>query len=185
MYRKLCDIYYIIRHFYLYVLKIDIWMQVVALILFTVLLVISIAKKTELKKALGLIILPVYIWILFSSLVFSRDVTEMFQYNFTPLWTVFAIVGGETKYMREVFLNCIMLIPIGTFYPLLTKKGLKGTILFGCLLSICIEFFQLIFKKGLCETDDVIYNCIGVLIGFAIYRIICIVSKNGRKKDVK
>lgn len=39
----------------------------------------------------------------------------------------------------------------------------------GCCLSIIIEGLQLITSRGLCETDDVIHNTLGAMIGYALF----------------
>ena len=47
----------------------------------------------------------------------------------------------------------------------------KRVLFLGGGLSVFIELLQLIFKKGFCETDDVIHNVLGCLIGYYIYRL--------------
>lgn len=39
-------------------------------------------------------------------------------------------------------------------------------LVFGAGISVMIELLQLIFKRGLCETDDVIHNVVGCMIGY-------------------
>ena len=41
----------------------------------------------------------------------------------------------------------------------------------GAGISVVIELLQLIFKRGLCEVDDVIHNVLGTLIGYGIITI--------------
>ncbi len=38
----------------------------------------------------------------------------------------------------------------------------------GVTLSATIELLQLLFRKGLCETDDIIHNVAGCMIGYGV-----------------
>ena len=49
----------------------------------------------------------------------------------------------------------------------------------GAGISVMIELLQLIFKRGLCEVDDVIHNVLGTLIGYGIAKIILMVKVRG------
>lgn len=60
-------------------------------------------------------------------------------------------------------------MPIGFFLALLGMK-FKGIIFYTITLSLLIETAQYIFNRGLCETDDVIHNAIGGLIGLCLFR---------------
>ena len=39
----------------------------------------------------------------------------------------------------------------------------------GVGVSVTIELLQLVLRRGTCETDDVISNSIGMLIGFVVF----------------
>ena len=78
---------------------------------------------------------------------------------------------GEHSYFLECFatniLNVLLFVPIG----FLAGCGLRGMtfkkiLLLGCGFSVFIELLQFIFKKGFCETDDVIHNVLGCMIGY-------------------
>ena len=60
-------------------------------------------------------------------------------------------------------LNCIMFMPIGYMLPRL--KSYKATVLFGFILSCCIEVLQLIMRRGTFEIGDIIGNSLGTVIG--------------------
>lgn len=66
-----------------------------------------------------------------------------------------------------------------TQIPQIARKWWKGwtVVLFaGILLSVGIEALQLYLKRGLCETDDIIHNTLGCLIGYGVIlsaKIIC------------
>ena len=61
----------------------------------------------------------------------------------------------------DIFLNILMFIPFGF---LLGGKGWKA-VLFGSLLSACIELIQYIAVLGYCEANDVLNNTIGCGLG--------------------
>ena len=65
----------------------------------------------------------------------------------------------------EVRANILLFIPIGFLLPLVVKKM---PLLWGIGFSLLIEIIQFITRRGTCETDDVISNTIGLLIGYAI-----------------
>lgn len=46
-------------------------------------------------------------------------------------------------------------------------KGFLKVLLTGFLLSILIELLQLASGRGLCETNDVVHNTIGCMLGYA------------------
>lgn len=70
----------------------------------------------------------------------------------------------------EILNNIWLFIPYGVGIALVLKR--KKWILFTALLPIVIEISQAVFKIGLCETDDVISNTLGILIGlFVAYYI--------------
>lgn len=54
-------------------------------------------------------------------------------------------------------------------------------LLIGCGVSFSIEMFQLLFKRGFAELDDMMHNTIGCMIGYGIYTMI----KNGYERISK
>ena len=91
-----------------------------------------------------------------------------------PFWSYWDY--GEHSYFMEMFgeniLNVLLFVPIGILAGCgLQRMTWKKVLFFGGGLSVCIEVLQFIFKKGFCETDDVIHNVLGCLIGYYIYRM--------------
>jgi glycopeptide antibiotics resistance protein len=127
-----------------------------------------------------LLLLVCVLLILGTSVVFRNSVAES-HISLIPLSSYFDY--GKNTYLMEKsainILNVVMFIPVG----LLLGFGLKyisyKKILFaGIGLSVAIELLQFILKRGLCETDDVIHNTVGCIIGFAIYKTIIRLIKN-------
>ena len=67
----------------------------------------------------------------------------------------------------EVLLNVALFVPIGFLLGGMMQKGAVKISLIGCVLSSLIELLQLATGRGLCETNDVIHNTVGCILGFA------------------
>ena len=85
-------------------------------------------------------------------------------YKYRDIWNHVDV----TRNVMEILLNIIMFIPIGLLIGGSMPKQRGKVLLIGCVLSIVIETLQLITGRGLCETDDVIHNTIGCLIGYSL-----------------
>ena len=69
-------------------------------------------------------------------------------------------------FRRQILNNIFLFIPLGTILSRLRPKWNTALIL--VLVSVGIELLQLITARGLLETDDVISNSIGGLIGLTV-----------------
>ena len=129
------------------------------------------------------IILLFYLIIIFFDTVLLRPVRETYTYEFTPFWSYSAIekrpYGGL---FYAVVLNILFFVPIGAMVFLLKKRfKLWECIIPGILFSCTIEISQLFLKRGLCETDDVINNTLGYIIGYCLCALIWYFKTDGRK----
>ncbi len=83
----------------------------------------------------------------------------------------------EAKIQKEIYrtmiMNIFLFVPLGICMPYSLKssslKRVSTTILFALIISIAIEFYQFVFSCGRCETDDVICNTLGAVIGSISY----------------
>lgn len=135
-------------------------------------------------KKLPISILVPYLFLILSTTVFARQSRETVTFDATPL--KFLLTDDEwTRYdfLRQMWANAIMFIPIGFLMPqAFSRKKKVGifiklfsvclTIVASLLLSIGIEYLQLRLKRGYSEADDIISNMIGVLTGIVIYVIV-------------
>ena len=64
--------------------------------------------------------------------------------------------------------NFVLFLPLGFFGRALFQNTGK-TVLFGFLLSLCIEVLQVIFKLGYGEVNDLIQNTLGTVTGACLY----------------
>ena len=122
----------------------------------------------------SVLLLAEWVFLVLCAIVLFRETGAERGYNLMPFWSYWDY--GENSYFMEMFgeniLNVLLFVPIG----FLVGCGLRGmtfkrALFLGGGLSVFIELLQLIFKKGFCETDDVIHNVLGCLIGYYIYRL--------------
>lgn len=116
-----------------------------------------------------------------------------------PLWSLDLIRAGSVEVLYEKIYNVLFFIPYGILLAsyLLPAKGKKpsplpfhkGTVsrmlmavVIGFLTSASIEFLQLITRTGACETDDVICNTVGCVVGVILAVGFMRLLKGGSKK---
>lgn len=107
-----------------------------------------------------------YLVLLFNRVWFSRFGKGIEGISLMP----FSTLDGNLHFMRFV-LNVIMFVPFGMFWPLLfvkTNIKIRQTAAAGLIMSLIIEAVQGIFGLGHVQTDDVIANVCGALIGYAL-----------------
>ncbi|MEE1080328.1 MAG: VanZ family protein [Bacteroidales bacterium] len=84
-------------------------------------------------------------------------------YNYVDIWN-----GVDFKRtLMEVLLNVALFVPIGFLLGGMMPKGFLKVLLTGFLLSSLIELLQLASGRGVCETNDVIHNTVGCMLGYA------------------
>lgn len=88
---------------------------------------------------------------------------------------------------RNIILNICMFIPFGFMLPIANKKFRKAwkTYLAGFVFTLLIEVLQIILKRGIFETDDLMNNLLGTIIGYGFFSIAsAIANKKFSKKIV-
>ena len=123
------------------------------------------------------LLLAEWICLVLCAIVIFRGADSERGYNLIPFWSYWDY--GEHSYFMEMFgeniLNVLLFVPIG----FLAGCGLRGVtwkkvLLLGGGFSVFVELLQFVFKKGFCETDDVIHNVLGCIIGYGLWRVCCI-----------
>lgn len=70
-------------------------------------------------------------------------------------------------------MNVVIFIPVGLLLGLGFPKWSWWKILrMGLLFSITIEALQFFTKRGFSETDDIIHNGLGCLLGYSLYLLL-------------
>lgn len=69
--------------------------------------------------------------------------------------------------------NIVLFIPVGFLFPVVVnRKKWYFVLTCGVLFSLMIECIQLVSKRGCFDLDDILFNVIGVMIGYGCLRVI-------------
>lgn len=128
-----------------------------------------------------------YIIIIYYVTLFSRVSKDVIRYDFHIFWSYKAIFDGREDLILEHILNVLLFIPLGSLlWCLLKRKRWWKALEVGCLLSLSIEFTQLVLKRGLSELDDVFHNSLGAIIGFWIAAgVVALAKKLNCRPDLR
>lgn len=136
-------------------------------------------KAQTFKIVLFFTLIFEYLLLLLCSTVILRSVNEEINYRLTPFWSYAAVLHGREDLIIENFLNVMVFIPLGLMLSTFdTFKRWKIVFWCGFCLSVTIELSQLIFKKGLCELDDMFHNTLGAMIGYWLVLLLLKLQKN-------
>lgn len=122
----------------------------------------------------AVLLLAEWAFVLMASVMIFREARPERAGSLVPLWSYFHI--GEDSYPKEMavinLLNVAMFVPVGFLLGCgFRKMTWRRAMLISLCLSVAIELLQLLFARGLCETDDVIHNVVGALIGYWLLAI--------------
>lgn len=127
-------------------------------------------------------------YFLFFAEMFGRThITGDYQYNLElfreikRFWTYRESLGFKAVFLN-LFGNVVGFIPFGLLLPILFPK-VKNIVLVMIstfMLSLCFEVFQLVFKVGCFDVDDLLLNTIGGFVGYIIFRILTVRRAHGR-----
>ena len=118
--------------------------------------------------------LLIYVFSLLRLTVFGR-VPGFYTLQLEPFWSYRRLTLGDVEIGREILANIIAFIPIGFLIGSLfsdKRDSFCFAIILGALFSLTIELLQFILMRGTPETDDIINNSLGSIMGWAIFRII-------------
>lgn len=107
--------------------------------------------------------------------VIGRAPNENANVMLTPFWSIGAMRDGLVETYYEKIYNVLFFIPLGALFGLFfRRKVMARHLLAGAIVSISIELLQLLTRTGTCETDDVICNTLGCIMGaLMVYAIRC------------
>ena len=115
------------------------------------------------RKHIVLLILMAYIAIFFSSAVLFRESSDKCTIRLDLFEGIFE--PGPEGY-RDLIQNIVGFIPMGMLAgQLFEKHRLAKALLVGLLVSLTIEFSQLIWHKGVFDVNDLFNNVLGAVIG--------------------
>jgi glycopeptide antibiotics resistance protein len=130
-------------------------------------------------KLINMIALSVSVIIILCATIFFRHFGER-AINLMPFKYFIENNFGDEE-CRITLFNIILFIPLGLFIPFLLSDKIKNkfwtTVFIAFVFSLAIECLQYIFALGVAETDDLICNVFGAMIGTIPYFIIKLINK--------
>ena len=109
---------------------------------------------------------------IFVMTLFRRFGGVDFDFRAKPFESYYiAFAEGGIEVLLQIIINIAMFIPIGFLLPFCFKlyEKYRYVLITAAISSVSTELLQLIFRIGLFETDDVINNVFGAMIGLGIY----------------
>ena len=93
----------------------------------------------------------------------TREPSGSQDFCLIPFASVYRYFHGQSEKLRESFMNLVLFYPLGLLLGSVAER--KRIFGIGFFLSFGIEMAQFIWKLGYAETDDVLHNTLGVVIG--------------------
>lgn len=114
--------------------------------------------------------------------------------SLTPFYTIRLFVnvlldgygdGARSSAVINLLGNIVMFLPLGCLPPLLWKSFQKWwkMLLWGGLMIVGVELVQLFALVGNCDIDDLLLNLVGIAIGYGLYRLLTVITKESREHD--
>ena len=125
-------------------------------------------RHKKIWNALNFLLFLLWLASIIYMTIFSRNSkTEM---NLIPFHFIMdAIKTGNEEFFRTGWMNILLFIPVGMWLSYSVKNPTKIKyvlqVIFLILVSITIEIVQWYYQLGTVETDDVICNTLGAIIG--------------------
>lgn len=130
--------------------------------------VFLIARRVPLLRRICLSLLIPYLFMVIVATIITRTPTEQPNVVLTP-FVSFKEALTNDFWDFEIEANILMFIPFGFLLSMVINRLNGIPLLVGFLFSVMIEVVQYITHRGVFETDDIITNFMGILIGFIIF----------------
>lgn len=130
--------------------------------------VLVFAKRLDWVRRIGLSLLIPYLFLVFAVTVFLRAPSTSSNIVLEPFQSYRQYLIDDFTWF-EIRANILLFIPAGILLPMVIRKPFFLPVIAGIGCSVVIELIQFVTHRGLCETDDVISNTIGLLIGFGAF----------------
>ena len=126
----------------------------------------KIKKYFDLINVVGLVF---SIYLVLRMTVIGRS-PDVFYINTKPLQS-FIDAKVQPEMYRTMLMNLVLFVPLGITLSTLFSKRFSTlrciiyTFVLGTAFSSLIELIQYVFHLGLCQTDDILCNAFGCLLG--------------------
>lgn len=136
--------------------------------------------KGKNKNFVSLVALLISAFFILAVTVLSRDLGSVSELSLVPFssWRDY-FNGSNAEYLRTNIFNMLLFMPFGASlyavgYPNLSvKKCLIITVTAAFVLSFGVELAQFLLQCGETETDDVIHNVLGAVLGMLLAGNVC------------
>lgn len=174
---------------------------ILSVIYATYFLVTNISKRRSLLETVKNLVTFVYImfvlkYTLFPIIGFDSLANELrneigfTRFNWIPLYSLYKDIKSASTYtvlrgiLMQTILNICLSIPFGFLIKLFYNKAttIISKIWYALGFGLCIESLQLIisiligYTYRVIDIDDIIFNAIGVFVGYFLYKIYSFVS---------
>ena len=151
----------------------------------------------QLKSSCSLQICVFYLILLFELTVFRYPTTifsvkvvihTIKDIHLVPFIDSIRLLYGDSVFsiIYNILGNVAWFVPLGWFVGRLSHEHTTKKALFiGALVSLLIETLQFLFLTGVTHIDDVIWNTMGSVIGYQLYKIIKRILKKILKGENK
>lgn len=129
------------------------------IVIVVILYFISMLSSRQMNKTL----LIIYLMVILYMTILNRD-PHSTRNAWLQIFTTYRHFFNIEYLRREILNNIILFIPLGTITARLWSRW--RMVIVPVTVSAAIELLQFITKRGWMETDDVISNSLGGLIGF-------------------
>lgn len=157
----------------------------IGLVLMIALLCYLFKHKIRISNLLAGIVLAVYASVMLQFTLICREGGSRIGIE---LDLFHGLTGPDDDFRWMMFayvvLNCLLFVPYGFALSLFSvinerKAGLQCilVLLFSLGTSLLIEMAQLITKRGYYEVQDLFFNTVGGVMGWGLFRIICLVGE--------
>lgn len=138
------------------------------------------ADNKKNRLVVGIIFL-MYLIVLFYFLFFAEtmgrtDADRAYRYNLAPFREITRFIKyretlGTYALLLNIVGNVLAFVPFGAFLPVVAPKCNKFwlTALYSLELSLLAELWQLVFRVGCFDVDDLMLNTLGGMLGFGLY----------------
>lgn len=135
-----------------------------------ILIVAVWCQKKNRSKWVKVAMLAEYVVLILCYTVLCRKMGTLTQFQPIPFYNFWNDSNPIGMVMVEGVLNMLLFLPMGIIMAWMGERW-KWMLGGALLLSVTIEVMQWLTKSGCCETNDVINNCIGSVVGYyAVYK---------------
>lgn len=132
--------------------------------------VISSALNNKIRIVASVVLALSVVAVLYATLI-KREQGNL-GYDLIP-FSSFQRAIEQPEMYRSMLMNVFLFVPLGMSLVFVFNgsvlKRILLTVLVGFLLSVAVETIQFFFSLGMAETDDVICNTVGALVGSTAY----------------